>query len=336
MRKTHLLVALVLAIAAAWAHPARAKDVFYFLGYGSIEVIDGDTDAIVGKIPVPGFLRESVISADQKSLYVTASRHVIQRVSLSDNKVVSKVDVNGDGWQRFIFGFALAADEKSAYVGLFSRRTDGGEVIIGAPVVAQISLESGTILRSIEVPFGVARLMLVKEGRSIYAMGKDLYEIDVSGPQLKVVSTFPMFEKQWNFLPFWEYAAESGGLSVMNYYTPERMGLLMVETRTGELTDIPLAGDPVLAYSVILSPDRKKAYAVMDDLSVIDMTKKGYGPAVPIGEGTSYAVNVSSDGKKIYVGGGGSTVTVFDARTLKPRKVLKMATDGMDLRRISF
>jgi hypothetical protein len=45
---------------------------------------------------------------------------------------------------------------------------------------------------------------------------------------------------------------------------------------------------------------------------------------------------VSSDSKKIYVGGAGSTLTVFDARTLKPLKVLQMASDGMDVRRISF
>ena len=74
----------------------------------------------------------------------------------------------------------------------------------------------------------------------------------------------------------------------------------------------------------------------MDDLTVIDLEKKTYLTSVPIKEGTCYGVNVSSDGKKVYVGGGGSTLTVFDARTLKPIKVLQMASDAMDLRRISF
>jgi len=91
-----------------------------------------------------------------------------------------------------------------------------------------------------------------------------------------------------------------------------------------------------MAYSVILSPDRKKAYGVMDDLTVIDLAKKTYTASVPIKEGTCYGVNVSADGRKIYVGGGGSTLTIFDAQTLKPMKVLQMASDGMDLRRISF
>jgi glutamine cyclotransferase len=57
---------------------------------------------------------------------------------------------------------------------------------------------------------------------------------------------------------------------------------------------------------------------------------------VPIAEGTCYGVNVSSDGRKVYVGGGGSTLTVYDAQTLKPIKVLQMASDGMDVRRLRF
>ena len=97
-----------------------------------------------------------------------------------------------------------------------------------------------------------------------------------------------------------------------------------------------MKGEPALAYSVVLSPDRKRAYAVMDDLTVIDLARKTYVASVPIKEGTCYGVNVSGDGRKIYVAGGGSTLTIFDAQTLKPMKVLQMASDGMDLRRIAF
>ena len=57
--------------------------------------------------------------------------------------------------------------------------------------------------------------------------------------------------------------------------------------------------------------------------------------SIPIPGGTNYAINVSSDGRKIYVSGGGSTTTVFDAESLKPIKVLQMETDGMDFRRFS-
>lgn len=334
--KTRFLPALLAALATAVAAPAQAKDLYYFLGYRMIQVIDGDTDSIVATIPVRGWIRESGLSLDRKFLYVTTNRHVIQKVSLADNQVVASVDVNGDGWERFIFGFTMAGDGETAFAALLSRRTEGGEVAIGAPVVAQISLETGRILRSLEVPWGVGQLVAVKGGERVVAIGKDLYEIDASGRDLRITRTTSMYDRKWNILPFWMYTWENGDVATMNYYTPDAMGILTIDQATGEIRDIPIQGDPALAYSVIFSPDRKKAYAAMDDLVVIDLVSRKYLAAVPLREGTSYGVNVSSDGKKIYVGAGGSSVTIFDAATLEPVKVLKMGSDAMDLRRITF
>jgi DNA-binding beta-propeller fold protein YncE len=138
-----------------------------------------------------------------------------------------------------------------------------------------------------------------------------------------------------NILPFWDYAFDNGGIASMNYYTEKAMGLLLVDQATGRIDDLTIAGEPAMAYSVVLAPDRKLAYAVMDDLTVIDLAKKAYARSVPVAEGTSYGVNVSSDGRKVYVAGGGSTLTIYDAATLKVRKVLQMASDGMDLRRLA-
>ena len=66
-----LLIAVVFAgvnTATVWA-----KDTFYYIGYGLIQVVDGEIDAIVADIPVHGWLRETDFSADGKFLYVTAN-----------------------------------------------------------------------------------------------------------------------------------------------------------------------------------------------------------------------------------------------------------------------
>jgi len=334
--RTQTLLVIAIAFVGMNAQTALAKDIFYYIGYGMVQVVDGDTDAIVADIPVDGWIRASQFSADKKFLYVLAKRHLLHKIDLAKNQVVSTVDVNGDGWDRFIYGFELGADGKSAFVNLLARRTSQGEAVVAAPVLAQIDLEGGRILRSIEVPWGSATLVSVKNASNIYVIGKDIVKVDVSGEEMNIIGTYPMFEKQWNILPFWSYTAENGGVFMANYYTPELMGLVSVDTNTGEITDTPLDGPPVFAYSVIRSPDKKKAYAVMDELTVIDLETRSYGPIVPIPEGTCYAINVSSDGKKIYVSGGGSTTTVFAAESLQPIKVLQMETDGMDFRRLTF
>lgn len=337
MRCQRLLLNFLAAIACAGlAVAAAAGDRYYYLGYEIIQVIDGDTDAIVADIPIKGAAREVGLTADRKFLYVATNRHLVHKIDLAENRVVGSIDLNGDGWDRFLFGFALAADGKTAYGALMSRKTRKGDAVVGKPVVAQFDLATGKLLRSVEVPFGVAHLVSTNGGKRLLAVGQDLYWIDTTGAELKIAETVPMFDKQVNMLPLWDYTFENGGVASMNYYTPKAMGVLLVDQQSGAIEDIVIKGEPAMAYSVILSPDRKRAYAVMDDLTVIDLAKKAYVASVPIKEGTCYGINVSSDGRKIYVGGGGSTLTIFDARTLKPIKVLQMASDGMDLRRIRF
>lgn len=331
-----LFVCLASFLGAGLAGRAESGERFYYMGYEVIQVIDGATDAIVADIPIQGATRETGLTADRKFMYVATNRHLVHKIDLAQNRVIGTADVSNDGWDRVMFGFVLDPDGRTAYGAFMSRRTADGEVVIGRPAVAQFELATGRLLRSVEVPWGVAHLVSVKGGKRIYAIGQDLYKIDVTGKDLKVVETVPMFDRRMNVLPFWDYGFDNGGVASINYYTPEYMGLMLIDQRTGDISEVPIKGEPAMAYSVVLSPDRKRAYGVMDDLTVIDVTQKAYVASLPIAEGTCYTVNVSGDGSKIYAGGGGSTLTVYDAKTLKPLKVLQMAADGMDLRRVSF
>ena len=326
---------MVISTVLVMTSQVSAKDTFYYMGYGMIEVVDGENDAIVADIPVEGWIRESDFSADNKFLYVTSKRHLIHKIDLQENRVVSTIDVASNGWDRFIFGFDLAPDGKTAYVNLLSRTTNKGEVVVTAPQLAQIDLADGHIIRSIEVPWGSASIVSVKNASNIFVIGKDITKVDVSADEMKIIGSYSMFDKQWNILPLWDNSKENGGLFMVNYYTPEIMGLVTIDTHSGEIADIPLIGPPVFAYSVMRSVDKKKVYAVMDELTVIDLETRSYEAILPVPEGTNYAINVSSDGRKIYVAGAGSTTTVYDAISLKPIKVLQMQTDGMDFRRLT-
>jgi len=330
------LLAVAAIVLGVNVESAQAKDTFYYIGYQVIQVVDGDTDTIVADIPVEGWLRETDFSADRRFLYAVAKRHLIHKIDLEQRRVVSTIDVGDQGWERFIYGFDLAPDGKTAYANLISRTTRRGEAVVAAPVLAQIDLEDGRILRSIEVPWSSVALVSVKDSSQIYVIGKDIVKVDVSGELMKIIGTYPMFEKQWNILPLWENTLENGGVFMGNYYTAEFMGLVSIDTHSGEITDTPIEGPPVFAYSVMRSPDKKKVYAVMDELTVIDLKTRSYEAILPVPGGTHYAINVSSDGRKIYVSGGGSTTTVYDAKSLKPVKVLQMESDGMDFRRVTL
>jgi DNA-binding beta-propeller fold protein YncE len=328
--------ALVGAAMMIGAGNAPAKDMFYYIGQGMIQVVDGDSDAIVGDIPVDGWLRETDFSADNRFLYAVSKRHLIHKIDLGEQKVVGTIDISSAGWDRFIYGFDLAPDGRTAFVNLLSRTTRRGEAVVEMPMLAQIDLEDGHILRSTEVPWGSAMLVSVNNATQIYVIGKDIVKIDVSGDEMRQVGTYPMFEKNWNILPLWDNTKENGGVFMINYYTPDFMGLLSIDTATGQITDTPLEGAPVFAYSIMRSPDKKKVYAVMDELTVIDLESRSYEAVIPLQGGTHYAINVSSDGTKVYVSGAGASTTIFDTASLKPLKTLHMETDGMDFRRLSY
>jgi len=314
--------------------PGEAKELIFNLGYGKVQVIDVATDELLPDIEMKGWGREASFSADKKFMYVTASRRMIHKIDIEKMKVVNTIDLHKGEWQRFVFGMDLAEDGKTAYVHLFSRKTEKGEAVFPSPVVAQIDLESGNILRSIEVPIGVCYLAYSKSSKTVYAVGLDVYLIDVAGKDMKISSTYPMFDKKMNILPLFSYAAENNGVALLPYWIGEAPGLLSIDTNTGKITETPIK-NPMMVYGAIYSPDMKKAYANMDELYVIDLASKAITDTKVIPTGTTFSVNTSADGKKIYLQGG-QTITIYDANTLKVVKEIKMSTDGMLLRRLTL
>lgn len=312
----------------------EAKELIFNLGYGKVQVIDVATDELLPDIEMKGWGREASFSADKKFMYVTASRHMIHKIDLEKMKVVNTIDLHKGEWQRFVFGMDLAEDGKTAYVHLFSRKTEKGEAVVAPPVVAQIDLESGNILKSVEVPIGVCYLAYSKSKQTIYAVGLDVYMIDVAGKEMKVSGTYPMFDKKMNILPLFSYAPENNGVALLPYWIGESPGLLSIDTNTGKITETTIK-KPMMVYGAIYSPNMKKAYANMDELYVIDIATGAITDTKVIPSGTTFSVNTSADGKKIYLQGG-PTITIYDAGTLKVVKELKLSTDGMLLRRITL
>jgi len=329
-----VFAALVLCLVALIG-PADAKELIFTEGYNAVEVIDTDSDEVVAKIPIDGFVRETVWTSDNKFMYVTGKRHIIFKIDLQQLKVVKTFDANQDGWKRNIWGFVLANDGKSAYINSIDRKVDGGEVLV-RQTISEISLEDGKVLRSMTAPWGVATLIHMQNGKMLYALGQDLHKIDLTQKEMKIVATVPLFHKGINILPIWHFTRENGGIFMANYYTPQFMGLLAIDTSSGGVTERPIKGPPVMAYSFTYSADRKKAYGIMEDLIVLDLETNSVAKTLANAEGTSYSVIPTSDGKKLYVGAGGSTITVYDAETLKVLKVLQTHADAVSLRKVSF
>lgn len=336
MRPTILmLLSVVMVCLMATIGRVEARELIFTQGNNLIEVIDTATDDIVASIPVDGFVRDVVWTDDQKTMYATTRRRTIIKIDLEQMKVVKTYDAGVDGWKRMIWGLALCNDNKTAFINSIDRKVEGGEIQV-RPTISQINLEDGTVVRSMTPPWGVSALLYKKDGKTLFGVGLDLYTIDISHNEMKIVDTYPMFDKKKNMLAVWPNIRENGDVFMANYYTPEYMGLLAIDATTGQITDRKINGPPVMAYTFIYSPDKKKAYGVMEDVNVIDMATNNIVKTFPNAEGTAFSLVPSADGKKLYVGAGGSVMTVYDAETMNVLKILNLQSDSVSLNRMNF
>ena len=142
--------------------------------------------------------------------------------------------------------------------------------------------------------------------RLLYAFGADIYVIDVDTRQIVKTIRF-----QSNTVP------GEGPLSVSCYPLFVQSNLLSCPTqRTDPITkrdfggllnfDLETAqwdqmdlGPPVMWDSAVVSPDLTRAYAVWNELYVVDLVQRRVIAIkdLPMTEGS---VNISRDGKKLY------------------------------------
>ena len=315
---------------------AQAKDLIFTMGYGTLEVIDGDTDTLVTNIPVKGWTRDYTFTPDKKRMVVNASRHYIHIIDTEKLTREKTLDVNDnqEGWDRFIYGMTAGPDNKTIYAHMIGRRTEDGEAIIAKPMIVQIDLDTGKILRSVEVPKGIFSLLSINNGKELYAIGLDIHKINTTGKEMKVTGSHPMFDKGMNILALWHYTFENDGYFVAPYYNAKGCGMLEIDTHTGKISENMVNGVPPMVYNFMYSPDRTKVYGAMDEVYKIDVKSRKITNYTVIEEGTNFAVIVSSDGKKVYTGAGGSSVSVFDAETLKLLKVINMSEDAVSMARL--
>ena len=80
-------------------------------------------------------------------------------------------------------------------------------------------------------------------------------------------------------------------------------------------------------FSTIISPDRRWAYGVFDALYKIDLEHWAIVEQAPVAH-SYYIVNVSSDGRELYLGGNMCDIAIYDARTLREKSDIKLPGCG--------
>lgn len=337
-RCTRLAGVVVLLLASFASGQVRDHGDLFVIGThpNTLVVIDSARDEIVAQIPTKGRAPKEVVPGpDGKHVYLTTeARQQIEVVNLATQKVDDVIELTVPGTRMIIVGMVLNRKADRLFVQVKQTKFLPDEYRVLPPQIWSVDLRNHETQKIVEVPEGVVSLLTPTDENRLIAWGRDLYYIDLA--QKRITDTVPLesrntpTEGPLDTLPFFLQYEQSGILS-MPYYTSdpiikkELMGLANFNVDTGKLELMEL-GPPIPLYSSLISPDRKRAYLVMNQLVVVDLEKKKI-VAVKDLDRTKYVANITRDGKKLYLPSAGSFLDIYDTQTLQMIKRVRLPGD---------
>jgi quinohemoprotein amine dehydrogenase beta subunit len=331
MTSTRLTVTLAAgagAMALLFCAPATtfAKD-YLLTGVkpDKLVVIDAAARKIDKVIDIPDAgpgLTTITPSPDGKTAYTVVNKwESVSGVDLESGKEVFRAELSGgDERGKNIWGMDMSPDGKELAVYVSPVRLGVGEYEVLPTEIRFFDPKGGMDAeptRTIPAPRQVTVLMYSKDGTKLYGMGRSLYVIDPqTGEILKEFQT-QGWDRQ-NFYPpdildVWSQWEQSGIFSTP-YYTarsdmdlsnPEAYwtGILTLDLDSGEFKLKDVENTEVFYFSSVVSPtDPHQVFGVYNTLAKLDI-QEGKSLGSTELDHSYYDINVSSDGKELYLGG---------------------------------
>ncbi len=332
-----------------------------------ILVIDQDKEEVVGEIPLTGIARTTALSADQTQLYVINTKMTIEIVDLAARKVVGTIDLTESGSRpritatsrNWLAGGAngrfsgLAVDPTGHYLYTTLRvvTKDIDQYRLDPPKFVAIDVQNKTIAKSFDFPTGFdlgfgfnASYKVSPDGKSLYVFDEDVLVFDLD--KFTLVDRIPLSKPPYPGASPYRLTVTDDPYddqtTVTSVYTSVdsvvhkgTLGLASLNLLTKEVKYNPI-GPALPMLGFLVSPDRKRGYSVMFtgaganrpvEWWVWDIETHRVIKKEPFEGRPTFRFAVSSDGKKLYLYGAGSSLEIFDAETLKSRKLIFLNKD---------
>ena len=323
-------------------------------------IITEDKGDVVGEIPLGGIPRTTVLSADQTQLHIISTQMQVETVDLATRKVISSFPLSdgkssprvtrGAGGRSFS---GLAVDPAGRYlyatISLTVKEVD--QYRTDPPQFVQIDLQDKKISKSIPFPKGYdqgfgfsATYKISPDGKLLYVFDDDIVVFELA--TLKEVDRLPLATPEYpGASPYRLTASDDPNelpgtvTTVFTSIDPivhkETLGLGSIDLNTRKVTYQPI-GPAFPMVGFLLTPDHKVGYSLMINRTganresewwVWDIASHSVTRKVPVPARISFRFGMSSDGKKLYLYGAGSTIEFFDAATLQSTKLLYLNKD---------
>ena len=312
---------------------------------GTISIIDEATEKLVGEIPLKaGIPGRIAFSNDRARLYVLGISYETVEIVDREKRQSLEVHTLSEGKTKVrIWG--MQPDPFDKYLILVIKKytltDDSWE--ISPPTLVQYDLATKKITRTIPWPKDEeregARVMFSPDGKLMYLFGDDILIYETEG--FKQVDTWNLAQPLepgagrvsfGGFDPFTETPGIYTGLFTMNDPLNNRrmLGIGRIDLVKKKVDFRPIG--PTKPLSWALSPDRKRAYGLFQDIGeyefwTIDVENGTVLQRQAFPGRPRMSNRVSSNGNIIYIYTAGNTIDYFDVTTLRKLRTLTLETD---------
>ena len=312
-------------------------------------VVDPEARKVVHRYAIPGDGAPFAISTspDGKIAYVlTDHNNGISGIDLDTGRQVFRAEFSTPEERvRSVGGIAVSADGREIFVQESPTKLLPSEYVVEPARVAVYRTDGGLNARparTFQVPRRIIMLLPSTDGKILYALGWDMYALDPRDGH--IISTQNI--QHWNrpnasapdILDVWPLFERSGVFSTPYYYTrtdvaPDqpgfaKTGILTLDLRTGAMQMRDFEDTSAVIFSSVVDPtDHDRVYGTFYSLSKIDLARGKLAKRIDLAH-TYYAVNISSDGKELYLGGAMNDIAIYSTSTMKQIGDIKLAGAG--------
>lgn len=349
---TGALAAAALVLAAG-ATPAEAKPYLVTaMRPGMLVLVDVEARKVAKTIPLPNTSPGNgpasiVTSKDGRIAYVLHNRwESVSGIDLDSGKEVFRANLSsGDLRGKSTMGIDVSPDGRELAVFVAPVKILKNEYQVQDTHIAFYDTSAGLDaqpVRKIPAPRRTTLVAWAPDGKRLYAMSWDILSLDPKDG--KVLKTHKV--RNWGrrgigepdsltMWPHWEQA----GVYAFPYFVartdrpptaPDSMkaGIYLLDLAADKTTYKEFENASVVLFSSVMNPVRRdEVYSVYTQLTKTDMKRGKLMKRIDLDQ-TFYNINVSSDGKELYIGGAGGSIQVFDTATLDRLAVIPMPGDG--------
>jgi len=315
---------------------AEAKD-YLLVGTKPNKLMVVDTEAMkVSKeiaikdgAPMPNNI---VPSRDGKRAFVLVNKmEEIAEIDLKTGSEIKRIKLSTEDVRtKGLFGLDVSPDDSTLVVYKSSVKILPGE-FQGLPTkIAFYDTKTGKLKYEAEAPRQITLLVYSKDGSKVYGLGRALHIFDAkTGKKIGEHKTQDWGKKNFNpvdILAVWSQFEQSGVMVTPYYTTRSDMdskdpkafwtGILTLDLESGDFKMREIENTDVFYFSTAVNPVNKNiGYSAYNQLTKMDLAAGKPLKRIEL-DHSYYAVNVSSDGKKVFIGGALGDIAVYDADSL--------------------